>query len=304
MLDQVTSATIALRTEPIFVVGCSRGGTTLLQSILNQHPSLVSFPETNILYAILDDLDYRRYGRLMGCHRIPVYLLKRLVNRLGYTLSYSPRKFRNFLRALGREDLLALVPQKTIAIADVFAAFQTILDSISAGQRYIEKTPQNIFCIDFIETRIPQAQFVHIVRDGKETVASLHAAAQKYESFRARFGGPQGLLKAIHYWNSTLRISYRHRHHPRHAIVRYEDVAADPAKALARTAAFLGIELTADMFQYNTAGIIFDFEAHKKDYAAMIAPRPGKFDTVFTPQQRKLITARILPADDYFPRQI
>ena len=303
MSDRTKTVPVAARMDPIFVVGCSRSGTTLLQSILNQHPSLVSFPETNILHTILDDLDYRRFGRLMGRRRIPLYLLKRLVNRFGYTLSYSPRKFHAYLSALGREDLRHLVPAKTRSMARVFAAFRSVLEAMALGQRYIEKTPQNIFCIEFIQQRIPDALFVHIVRDGKETVASLCTAAQNHAGFRARFGGPRGLLKAISYWNNALRISHRYGRHPRHAIVRYEDVVADPRKALEPIARFLGIELTDNMFQYNTSGIIFESEDHKKPYSSVIMVQPKKFETLFSAEEKNTVAARILSADAYFPRR-
>ncbi|NJL55543.1 sulfotransferase [bacterium] len=31
---------------PLFLVGCPRSGTTLLQSMLASHPQIASFPET------------------------------------------------------------------------------------------------------------------------------------------------------------------------------------------------------------------------------------------------------------------
>lgn len=289
--------------NPIFVVGCSRSGTTLLQSILNQHPSLVSFPECNVLYKVLDDLAYRRFGKNVRVWRIPLYLIKRLLNRLGYTFSYSPKKFHAYLAAIGHDDLAHMVPPKTMSMKPIFKAFHEIRETLAQGRRYVEKTPQNIFCIEFIERLIPNAQFVHIVRDGKENVASLIAAAEKFEGFQVRFGGKGRLSKAVSYWNNALRISYRYRNNPRHVVVRYEDVVANPREALAETARFLGIELTEEMYRYETDGLIFDFEVHKKNYSKLIVLQPMKFDLMFTSQEKKIIEDRLLDVDSYYPRR-
>lgn len=288
---------------PIFVVGCSRGGTTLLQSILHRHPALVSFPETNILYTLLDDLDYRRYGRVIGRRRIPLLLLMRCANALGYTRSYSPQVFHRFLDQIGREDLRGLVPPATRSIARACAAFTRIMETIADGRRYVEKTPQNIFCIELIARHVAHARFVHIVRDGRENIASLHAATQRYPDFRCRFGGSHGLRKMIGYWNNSLEISRRYARHAGHVVVRYEDVVAAPKEALRPVGALLGIEIADDMLRYDTAGISLGTEVWKRKPSTEIAPQPAKFDATFSPEERRMVEALALPADRYFPRR-
>ena len=85
------------RVPSVFIVGCSRGGTTLLQSIIAKQSAFVAFPESNILYQPLGDIDYRRYGSLIGRRAIPRQIMWRIVNRIGFT-GYYPRKlFLKFL---------------------------------------------------------------------------------------------------------------------------------------------------------------------------------------------------------------
>lgn len=289
------------RVAPVFVVGCSRSGTTLIQSILHQHPDFTSFPEANILYTILDDLDYRRYGRAVGRRRVPVFMLKRLANRLDHTWSYSPQVFRRFLKEVGREDLGHLVPPKSRSIREVYAAFDAIMIRIAGGKRYVEKTPQNIFCIEMIVRHVEGAKFVHIVRDGRETVASLSEATKKYVDFRCRFGGAGGLPKMIRYWNNCLMISYGYKHHRDHVVVRYEDVVAAPKRALQDVGAMLEIEITDDMLQYDTTGISLAKEEWKKRSSNKIAPQADKFRTAFSEAEKSMVDELIRDVGDYFP---
>jgi hypothetical protein len=49
-----------------------------------------------------------------------------------------------------------------------------LLASLDGGRRFSEKNPENSFVVPFLATALPGAQFVHIVRDGRD-VAVSHA---------------------------------------------------------------------------------------------------------------------------------
>ena len=49
--------------QPVFIVGCPRPGTTLLQALLASHPDVHSLPETHFLQSLLRCEDQRRYAR-------------------------------------------------------------------------------------------------------------------------------------------------------------------------------------------------------------------------------------------------
>ncbi|MEB3342540.1 sulfotransferase [Okeania sp.] len=68
---------------------------------------------------------------------------------------------------------------------------------LDADLRFAEKTPRNCFLIDFLATTFPEAQFIHIIRDGRDAALSHSKkpwlqAAQAKSSQRESGGYPYG----------------------------------------------------------------------------------------------------------------
>ena len=68
-----------------------------------------------------------------------------------------------------------------------------LLATLDGGRRFAEKNPENSFVVPFLASTFPTAQFVHIVRDGRDATVS-HArqpwlAAASAESARRGRGG-------------------------------------------------------------------------------------------------------------------
>ncbi len=150
--------------QPVFVVGCSRSGTTLVQSILSTSPDLAAFPETNILYQVVGDLNYRRYGAVvtrLGRRHIPRMLLCRILNRAGiatnFVWSHESHNIPDSLKPYAPVNK----ENHELWIRNVFSDFQNMMTSASGGRRWVEKSPQNVFIVELIEKYIPDALFVH-----------------------------------------------------------------------------------------------------------------------------------------------
>ncbi len=158
------------------------------------------------------------------------------------------------------------------------------------GRRFAEKTPQNCFAIDALRRAFPDAQFVHIVRDGRDAALSyrdkpwLGAASAgsgrresggyllgPYPRFwveperRDEFRRTSDLHRCIWAWR-------RHTESARRALsgadegeaieVRYEALVADPAATGDALLRFLGIDapdsrraLQAALAEANDAGV-------------------------------------------------
>jgi hypothetical protein len=219
--------------RPIFLVGCPRSGTTLLSVLLHAHPRIAMPPETRFLLPA-----YRKrfeYGDLaVEANR----------RRLATDLTAPPGKFRDLQldRAEVIERIVAAPPTLGSAAGTIWREFAR-----SRGkQRWGEKRPAYWRDMGLILRLFPEAQVIHLVRDGRACVASL-----KRVNWWTR-----GTVGATSSWvlaDAELRRVGRRLPADSYHRLRYEDLLADPRAELTRLCAFLGEEFDEAMLDHTEA---------------------------------------------------
>jgi hypothetical protein len=146
--------------RPIFVVGCPRSGTTLLQVMLHSHPRIAIAPETRFLLPA-----YRQRLRFGDLEERPNRLA------LGKFITGRGHLFDNL--GLDRKAIVSRIadgpPTLGSAIGTVLLAYAERF----ARPRWGEKRPGYFRHIDVLMRVFPGAQIIHIVRDPRDCVASL-----------------------------------------------------------------------------------------------------------------------------------
>src|SRR5271169_5376629 len=128
----------------LFVVGCARSGTTLLQSLLAAHPAVLSFPETAVFSHLLSPV-------------VPGQTRQITVHRRTQ-LCY--RQVMALLKDLGRRDLEQLLPIRSQSIGQFVDGFVRVLDRLTLDRGkswWVEKTPGNICFVPEILALVPGA---------------------------------------------------------------------------------------------------------------------------------------------------
>jgi len=194
---------------PIFVGGAGRSGTTLLRVILDSHPRIACGPELKVGPKIAE---------------------------LWYELqtAYSP--------SLGELGLTA---------ADVNAAFARLVQRLlrpylqqQAKPRIAEKTPNNVFYLQHLHHLFPDSPLIHVIRDGRDVVASLLTMdwADPATGERLPYTTDAGL--AARYWADAVTAGRLTAQHPTagpcYQEVRYEDLVARPEATLRTLFEFVG----------------------------------------------------------------
>jgi LPS sulfotransferase NodH len=129
--------------RPVFIIGCGRSGTTILGTMLAQHPQLAYLNEPRHIWLYEPRTDiWSEKARQNG-------------GRLKITAA----------------DLTATAASR---ITRAFAV-ETRLQN---AQRLVEKLPINSFRIDFISALFPDALFVHLIRSGIEVAHSIAKRAE------------------------------------------------------------------------------------------------------------------------------
>ncbi len=193
--------------DPIVVIGGSpRSGTTLLRTIIDAHPGLCCGPESSIL--------------LPGAP--PVETLAR-----GYAIEADA------LRAMVRES-----PSQAAFIE----AFARSYRARVGKARWAEKTPLNVWHVDWIWEHFPEARFLHAIRDGRDVVCSMRRHPDRIwrDGQRVDVLRQESLRRTVGRWVTSTGKGLRHRGDPRYREIRYEELVARPREVLADLFAWLG----------------------------------------------------------------
>ncbi len=277
----------------VFLVGCPRSGTTLLQSLLAAHPLVHSLPETHFFQNLLHSEEHRRDARRRSATaRLQVLRRKALV-ALGHV---GGRRARRAWQQMPEFDA-ADAPAGDRLQAHV-ARFVELMDRQCRGagrQVWLEKTPDHLYYLRHIRRHVPDARIVHLIRDGEEVVASLRGAAEKYPDWQPFLD----LDHAVSRWNHALRESLAWAGQPGHLLVRYEALLADPEQVLRRICTFIECEYQPGMVARAgtaSAGLVRADEPWKGGVAGGLCDR-RKFDRTFCASQCEAIRAGLDKVD-------
>jgi hypothetical protein len=200
-----------------FIVGVGRSGTTMLRLMLDSHPQLTIPPETHfvpdLIDAIEDGADPERAVEVMQS-----------VRQWG-DLHIEPAEAIERFRAL--DDFNA---------GDALRAFYAIYAERQGKPRWGEKTPAYVRNMRKIEKALPEARFIHVIRDGRDVALSR---------WKRTLGdgekAPAG--QVAEGWQRRIRRAQKQGRKLAHYLeLRYEDLVTDTEPNLRRIAEFLELE--------------------------------------------------------------
>ena len=267
----------------VFIVGAPRSGTTLLQSLLAAHPEIASFPESHVFRDFV--VHYKPWAWIWG-------------NILGLAKPRAIARFNSFLQAIDQEQLRSCLPKNALFVRQYALAFIKILDTVTEQQGksiWIEKTPQHLHCVDYIEKLIPEVQFIHIIRNGTDVVASQYDAAKNNPKV---WKDRQSIDRCIDLWIKDVQTNLQHLHKFNHMLVRYEKLVEDAQSVLEEICKFLAISFTDIMLQqYSTVAeqLILKRELPWKNTVSkpICNTNGNKFSKLFDEPQKHYIIERL-----------
>lgn len=216
-----------LVTEPIFVVGHPRSGTTFVYDLLTCHPEVAGVLESWL------------FTRAVGLSRL-------FDDRL-----WGEESVRRQRAAMGESVGLAHLLTREELQEEVRGLAERILGrALEPHHRFlVEKTPTPYTDVELVTEVFPQARVIHVVRDGRDMAISLRAAALTWNPGWRVFGGNthvrrlRALRRAAKSWALTVRATRaaERRFAGRHLEVRYEELVAAPREGAQRILKFCGI---------------------------------------------------------------
>ena len=215
----------------------------------------------------------------MGCHRSGTNLLYDMLLSAGGFAVYRgflpiykiliPR-FGSMQSASNREKILATWLRskgfrRTGLDADQLSArilnecrnggdfIRVVMDSVAASQqaqRWAVYDPDNVLHVERVKRDIPNALFVHIIRDGRDIALSLKKMGG-FTPLPWDRGQTDSLVATALYWRWMVHQGREHgRNFPADYIeIRYEDLITSPNETLGKLGSFLDHDLDYDRIQ-------------------------------------------------------
>jgi sulfotransferase family protein len=283
----------------LFVVGCARSGTTLLQSFLAAHPWVLSFPETQVFGRLFYNEGSAPPRSAPGSHR-PESSYRTKTQHRRTQLAY--RYAVGFLDMIGRRDLEVLLPMRSRSLAEFAAGFVAVLDRLALDRSksfWLEKTPENVHYVAEMLELMPDAKFINILRDGRQNVAALYDMARKYpDRWWVRY---RDLDESIEHWNVGARSTRKLLGRPEVMLVRQEALRADPERVLREVCRFAGLPFATEMIERRVEAaraIVTEREGWKADVLGEVRLAiEDRFSEVFDAEQRAYVEARLERVD-------
>lgn len=216
--------------EPFFIVGFQRSGTTLLRLMLDAHPEIAIPLDTAGLWARYET-KLAAYGDLsVEDDR------RRLVGDI-----LAEERIRLWKTALTVAEVLARWTQPRYP--GVIRAFHECYAVARGKKQWAGKDPGDMVRLDQLNRWFPAARFIHIIRDGRDACLS-----QLQQDF-----GFDNLFDCAVAWREEVQWVRRMGAllGPRYYEIRYEDLVAEPERHLRSICRFLDIEFNTGMLRYH-----------------------------------------------------
>jgi hypothetical protein len=206
------------------VVGLGRSGTTLLRLMLDSHPALAIPPETHFAPEVIRMCRKQRPSA------------EELADHLA-----GLRRWGDF--GIDRDEILErLRAGDSLDAAPVLRAFYELYAEHQGKPRWGDKTPGYTAKMRRIARTLPEARFVHLIRDGRDAALSRARASAKTVK----------PARAAERWRQRIEEARAQGAQVPHYIeARYEDLVRDPEETLRRILSFTELDWDPAVLRYH-----------------------------------------------------
>ena len=221
--------------EPVFIVGMGRSGTTMLRLMLHRHPDLAVLSETSFATILWE----RRWGFPMVDPIEP----------------YRTRLLNSFVRRLHSEDMEDLqidwgeYRRRVLDGPNSINRFLRILGEMWAEKlgktRWAEKTPTHVYYLTLFQKMWPQMTAINCVRDPRAVAASW---------IKTGFSKVSDPVAVAVEWRRSVRAAENATSAGASVLTaRYEDLVQEPEAVLREVCAHSSLKYDDSLLEFHEA---------------------------------------------------
>lgn len=227
-LRLATMNDMTLPSPPLpMIVGVPRSGTTLLRLMLDAHPQLAIPPETGFLLAAPHPNPQATPRELAG------HLLKHPVDAPAW--ADFGVDAGHFLAAASHLPLQA-------GLAEVLRLFYRLYAERHNKPRYGDKTPLYVEHIQRVAQHLPEARFIHILRDGRDVALSWR---------KVWFAPSQDMPELVRRWARMIHSARQQARGLHYLEVHYDQLLRTPERQLRRICDFIELDFNPCMLDFH-----------------------------------------------------
>lgn len=260
------------RNPYVFVVGCPRSGTTLLQRMLDAHPRLAVAEEMDIGLVGSGGRFHERWRKQVGLTYdgfvTPTFVERLLASQQFTYFGFEPTA----VREIAFTPAPVSYPDFVSRLFDLYAEMR--------GKEFAgDKKPMYTRWISGMHAQWPEARFLHIIRDGRDVYQSMRSWGKaspvpgaapiepkalpedphgdirfgEYLMARYKTWHADPVMTVALWWKWTVLLGREDgwllgpaQYHE----IRYEDLVADPVGTSETVCSFLEIPFSIEMVEY------------------------------------------------------
>jgi hypothetical protein len=272
----------------------------MFRGLFDGHTSLCVYPtDISLLYAYYPDFvnSGKTEEELLGrIEKLVFDEIKRVKSKFKKKVTKKEiEEWReNFLSRLkkGQKYKLESVPEILGALAETYPEFDSkVVEGETKAPEWtvFKETSIEIYAHELLEW-FPEARFIHLVRDPRDTYAALSAGVDNYYS---HFGEDEHvtLFSLLNRLGTGLKCGLANRQafgEERYRVIHFEEIVSKPRRVMEELASWLDIEFQPTMTKptkmgEETTGNSFEerefrevSDLHKRDWSARIADRQAQ----------------------------
>jgi len=245
-------------TAPIFIVGNSRSGTSVMARILGNHPKVYTFIHEIHFFDEIIDIE-TLHEEISEEKGIKIYAQLLSIINEGYL---SKRIIEPYIQEAKKRCRVL----DRLTLSNLYKDFLLYFAKKNSKKIPCEQTPRYLFYLGQIFETFPDAKVVNMVRDPRDVLLS-----QK-NKWRLRFLGDRNIplseslrawanyhpLLISKLWNTAIKEAERFKRDNRVLLIKFEDLIDAPELTVKRVSDFAGIDYMPEMLEVPQVGSSFD----------------------------------------------
>ena len=234
----------------VFIVGCERSGTTLMEIILDNHSNMAICPETHFW---MDGIN-KKLEKILNKNKFKNNQLDEIKEFVDGFRDFSDQWYEYGLTPSNYIELKNISNKNSLLIYRMIIEGQA---KIRGKKIFGEKTPGHVFFINNIIKMYPNTKIIQMIRDPRDvTLSRLYKKGEYSKNILDKI--VNGFFVNIE-WNLSSKLArfYKEKLKDNFLLISFEELLENPEEIIEQICNFLDVDFEEKMLDINVINSSF-----------------------------------------------